>query len=119
MRSIPVLIALLLPSGAAFALALSDVTLDSALGEPLNARVNVLAATGAELGSLTLVASTVPDMAQASIPLKCELHHDKNGDYITITSKDPIREPYLKLLLEVDWTGGKIARDYSLLFDPR
>jgi pilus assembly protein FimV len=109
---------LLLQPVPAHALALSDLQLGSALNQPLDARVNVLSASAAELNSLKIAASTIPGLAHVRIPLKCELRHDQGGNYIRITSDEAVREPILKVLLQVDWSGGRMSRDYSLLLDP-
>jgi pilus assembly protein FimV len=110
---------LLLQPALAHALALSDVQLGSALNQTLDARVDVLSATPSELSNLTIAASTVSGSDAAQIPLKCELRHDAKGNYIRITSDKVVREPSLKVQLQVDWAGGSLSRDYALLLDPR
>ncbi|MEJ2590684.1 MAG: FimV/HubP family polar landmark protein, partial [Candidatus Thiodiazotropha sp.] len=37
---------------------------------------------------------------------------------IEITSDDPIREPFLNFLVEVNWPKGRLVREYTVLLDP-
>ena len=39
-------------------------------------------------------------------------------DYITVTTREPIREPFLNFLLEVNWLNGRLVREYTVLLDP-
>ncbi len=51
--------------------------------------------------------------------LRFELIQPKAGrDYIRIWSKEPIREPELDFLLEVNWSHGRLVREYTVLLDP-
>ncbi len=38
--------------------------------------------------------------------------------YLKITSKDPVKEPFLDFIIEANWPGGRILREYTLLLDP-
>jgi pilus assembly protein FimV len=38
--------------------------------------------------------------------------------YLRVTSPGSVLEPYLDLLVEVDWSAGRVVRDYTLLLDP-
>ena len=37
---------------------------------------------------------------------------------IRISSKDPVREPYMDFLVEVVWPSGKLIKEYTVLLDP-
>src|SRR5690606_32335970 len=37
---------------------------------------------------------------------------------IRITSSEPVREPFLTLLVEANWSGGRLLREYGVLLDP-
>ncbi len=37
---------------------------------------------------------------------------------IAITSKVPVREPFLNFLIEVNWPKGRLQREYTVLLDP-
>lgn len=36
---------------------------------------------------------------------------------VIITSRSPVREPYLNFLIEARWTAGRLLREYTLLMD--
>ncbi len=38
--------------------------------------------------------------------------------YLRVTSPAPVNEPYLDLLVEVNWASGRVVRDYTFLLDP-
>ena len=47
------------------------------------------------------------------------LERDPNGDaYLKVTSPVTVNEPYLDLLVEVNWSAGRVVRDYTFLLDP-
>lgn len=51
--------------------------------------------------------------------LRLSVERRANGTvYIKATSLRPVTEPYLDLLVELSWQGGKIVREYSALLDP-
>ena len=101
-----------LPSPSLMALSLSDIELKSALNQILDARVLLLAVDKDELGSLQI---NINDNAN----LKYEIKENENGHYISITSRDVVKEPVLNFSLEVSWSKGRLIREYSLLIDPR
>ena len=101
-----------LPSPSLLALSLSDIELKSALNQILDARVLLLAVDKDELGSLQI---NINDNAN----LKYEIKENENGHYISITSRDVVKEPVLNFSLEVSWSKGRLIREYSLLIDPR
>ena len=117
--ALPVAIVLCLclaPFHAASALALSDMELHSYLNQPLDARVRLLAASDEELGSLSVTVHR-GTAEQEGPPLKFEIVKDENGPYLHITTKDPVREPIMKVLVDVDWSKGHLVREYSLIVD--
>jgi pilus assembly protein FimV len=105
-------------SPAVSALTLSDITLHSHLGEPLDARVNLSGVDKADLAGLKVSIQYTGGSSQVTVPLRHELKEDASGHYIQITTAKPIREPALTFTLEVDWAKGRYSREYSLLIDP-
>ena len=114
-------IMLVLPYQHVSALALSDIELKSSLNQILDARVSLSGLTQDELGSLqiNIDQNTDPDADQSSIKLTPKLEQNENGYYISITSKNVIKEPVLSFSLEINWSKGRLIREYSLLIDPR
>ena len=103
---------------AAWPLAVSDVDLQSHLNQPLDARVRLLSASQAELDTLEVTVTGTDSSGTGYITLKHEIAQDDQGVYIHVTSENAIREPIIKLQLELGWSQGKLSREYSLIIDP-
>src|SRR5699024_234132 len=42
-----------------------------------------------------------------------------NGSLVVnVSSREPLREPYLNFLLELTWPNGRLMREYAVLVDP-
>ncbi len=105
---------------AAQALAVSEIMLNSSLNQPLDARVDILSAKPDELDSLNVSLVRLSGSSARWPGVKAELVRVENGkSYLKITSKENVREPVLTFLLELDWSTGKIKREYSLLINPQ
>jgi len=123
-RYIPVLTVFsmcLLFSPLISALAVSDVELDSHLNQQLNARIYLQIADQGELTSLKIAVREVVDEggSQDMPDLRYEVKEDKQGHYISISSEDVIREPVLRFMLELNWSKGRLIREYALIIDPQ
>ncbi len=115
-----------LSSGVAHALGLGEVTLQSALNQPLVAEIELLEVR--DLGSSEVLPSlaTPEEFAKAGVDRQYFLTDLKftpvlkpNGkSVIRVTSSKPVREPYLNFLVEVLWPNGRLLREYTLLLDP-
>lgn len=109
-----------------YALSLGNLELRSALHQPLDARVPILSATGDEIESLRVKIASAEEFARAGVnyagiltQLKFDIQQTSKGpDYIRITSHDPVREPFLNFLLEVNWSKGRLIREFTALLDP-
>ena len=103
-----------------YALAMAEIKLNSSLNQSLDAVIDLSAAND-ELESLNVSVSRLArdtSGLQRWPGIMVRLVREENGrNYIKITSKDPIREPVLNFLLELDWSKGRIKREYSLLID--
>ncbi len=112
--------------GIAGALGLSNIELNSALNEPLDARINLLGATSEQLEYLQISLGSSEDFKRAGIPrpfvlvsLKFKLVQQENSDaYIQVSSTGSITEPFLNFLLKAEWDSGRILREYTVLLDP-
>lgn len=109
-----------------FAAGLGKLNVNSGLGEPLKAEIELLSLTPDELASLS--ASVAPEEAYAvqGIPrlgihnnIKVELAKGADGSPILkLNSVQPISDPYLDMLIQVDWSSGRLLREYTILLDP-
>lgn len=113
-------------AGIADAAGLGKMNVLSQLGQPFAAEIDLVNVSKEELA--TLKASLAPPAAyQASNlqfnpalnALRLSVERRANGNpYIKATSFRPVSEPYLDLLIELSWQGGRIVREYSALLDP-
>ncbi|MFN3564382.1 MAG: FimV/HubP family polar landmark protein [Burkholderiaceae bacterium] len=111
---------------AAYAAGLGRLTVQSALGQPLRAEVEVTSVTREEAGSLAVRLASQSAFRQANLefnPALSALRFDvdrrgENNFVVRISSLNPINEPYLDLLLELTWAGGRVLREYTVLLDP-
>ncbi len=118
--------ALLLVSGAAQAAGLGKLTVLTHLGEPLRAEIDVVAVEKGELETLTARLASPDAYVQANLPyptpslgLKLTVEQRASGEpFIRVTSQQPVPEPFVDLLVELNWSGGKILRAYTALLDP-
>jgi FimV-like protein len=119
------MMALSLP-GAAQALGLGEIHVNSALNEPLAADIDILGATAEELSSLTASVATKDTFRRfgadrpaflASATFKVS-HDVKGKPVLLIRSTDSFTEPVVNLLVDLRWHNGEVIRQYSLLLDP-
>src|ERR1700731_2371429 len=119
------MMALSLP-GAAQALGLGEIHVNSALNEPLAADIEIVGATAEELSSLTASIANRDTFLRfgaerpaflASATFK--VSHDLKGrPVLVIRSTDSFTEPVVNLLVDLRWHNGEVIRQYSLLLDP-
>ncbi|MEE8234012.1 MAG: hypothetical protein V3R41_04975 [Gammaproteobacteria bacterium] len=105
------------------ALALGELELKSRLNQPLNVEIPLVFSKESELDDLKLSIGRPEDESQGLqtwYNLSVEIIKNNGSQpYLKITSKNTIREPALRFVLEMRWPSGRIQREYSLLLDPR
>jgi pilus assembly protein FimV len=119
------MMALSLP-GAAHALGLGEIHVNSALNEPLAADIEILGATAEELSSLSASVANRDTFLRFGAERPAFLasatfnvSRDANGKpVLVIRSTDSFTEPVVNLLVELRWHNGEVIRQYSLLLDP-
>lgn len=117
---------LVLASGAAHGLGLGEIQVNSRLNQPLDARIAIQEAFPGEADQLTIQTASAEDFARVGlertrlpVTLRFEIEEDpRGGKVVKVTSTDPVREPYLGVLLEASWSGGRLLREYGVLLDP-
>ncbi|CAD5109745.1 FimV family protein [Zestomonas carbonaria] len=115
-----------LTSGMAHALGLGEVTLKSALNQPLDAEITLLDVRDLDSTEVLPKLASPEDFNKAGVDRQYFLTDLKftpilkpNGQsVIRVTSSKPVREPYLNFLVEVLWPNGRLLREYTLLLDP-
>jgi pilus assembly protein FimV len=119
------MMALSLP-GAANALGLGEIHVNSALNEPLAADIEILGATAEELSSLTASVANKDTflrfgaerpafLASATFKVAQDV---KGKPVLVIRSTDSFTDPVVNLLVDLRWHNGEVIRQYSLLLDP-
>ncbi|HKK16220.1 MAG TPA: hypothetical protein VJ981_05905 [Gammaproteobacteria bacterium] len=120
--SVIIIVLLMAAYTPAYALALSEIQLNSSLNQNLDAIIEIQSATNQELDSLnfSISRSSSGSMSQRWPNVQVELvRPEKGNSYLKLTSKESVREPVLKFLLEVSWSEGRIKREYELLINPQ
>jgi len=120
-----VCVALVAPS-LAHALGLGDIRLSSALNQPLDAEIDLLNATPEELAGLKANLASRETFARYGLDYpnflsSVALTRGKSAsgrDVLKITSAETMTEPFVSLLVEVNWGRGRLVREYTVLLDP-
>ncbi|BBP03640.1 peptidoglycan-binding protein [Sulfuriferula plumbiphila] len=110
----------------AHAAGLGKLSVKSALGQPLNAEIELLAEDQAELAALSARLAGNDAFREARIDpaavlssLKFVVDRKPDGRAVLkITSSKPINDPFLDMLIELDWATGRMVREYTVLLDP-
>lgn len=110
----------------AYALSLGRLTVQSALGEPLRAEIDIPEINAEEAASFK-AGVALPDAFTAAgleyspalSTLQASLQRRADGRaYLRLSSDRAVNDPFVDLILEATWAQGRIVRDYTLLFDP-
>jgi pilus assembly protein FimV len=110
---------------AASAAGLGKMTVFSGLGEPLSAEIE-LSASKDEMSSLAariapseVYAEQGVDRGSSLSAIRVELVSKPNGSAILkLSTAQPVEDPFLDMLIQVDWPTGRLLREYTALLDP-
>ncbi|MGI1678218.1 MAG: LysM peptidoglycan-binding domain-containing protein [Cellvibrionaceae bacterium] len=112
-------------SNLAYSLGLGEITLKSALDEPLNAEIKLLQVRELTSGEIIIGLASIDDFKRAGVDrvfflqdLKFEvLLNNPGGPIVKVTSRKPVQEPYVNFLVQTRWPSGRLLREYTLLLD--
>ena len=113
-------------SGLAPALGLGEITLHSALNQPLNAEIQLLA-VGDDMTTADIKVALAPADAfnRAGVDRVYFLNDLRfspllrgGNSVVRVVSNQPVREPYLNFIVELKRPGGQLLREYTVLLDP-
>lgn len=115
-----------LSSGMAQALGLGGLTVKSTLNQPLLAEIELTEVQDLSASQVVPSLATSAEFAQAGVGRVAILDdltftpvvNPGGKSVLRITSTKPIRDPYVKFLVQVLWPNGRALREYSLLLDP-
>ncbi|WP_308700717.1 FimV/HubP family polar landmark protein [Pseudoduganella rivuli] len=112
-------------SPVANAAGLGKLTVLSSLGQPLRAEIELTAVAAEESSDLTAKLAPTEafrlaniDFNPALLSLRFEVENRNGRQLIRVSSSQPINEPFVDMLLELSWTGGRLVREYTFLLDP-
>ncbi|MFO0458254.1 MAG: FimV family protein, partial [Burkholderiales bacterium] len=104
---------------------LGRLNVQSGLGQPLRAEVEVTSLTREEAQSLSARLAPPEAFRQAGLEfnpalgaLRFAIEPRGGRTFVRITSTQPINEPFVDLLVELNWATGKFVREYTFLLDP-
>jgi pilus assembly protein FimV len=111
---------------SSYAAGLGKLNVNSGIGEPLKAEIELLSVTPEELSTLAASIASEDAYAQQGIPrlgihsnIKVDIAKNADGSPILkIHSNQPVSDPYLDMLIQVDWATGRLQREYTVLLDP-
>jgi pilus assembly protein FimV len=110
---------------AAQAAGLGRLTVLSPLGQPLNAEIEVVSLRPGEEEGLIARLASVEAFRQAGIEptalhsnMRLALEQRGGRSVIRVTTSQPVNEPFLDLLIELQWNAGRLLREYTVLLDP-
>ena len=119
------LFAVLLPISAG-ALGLGEIDLKSGLNEPFVADIPLQLDDPADLDSVNVYLASVATFGRYGLSRPAYLSDfrfflssdDSGNGTVQVRSVRPVSEPFVTLLLEVEWPAGKLLREYTVLLDP-
>lgn len=118
--------AIVMASGIAFssqlmALGLGELTLDSALNQPLQASIELTDTKGLTEWDIKPSLASQADFDRAGVDrdfFLTSIKFNVENNKIVLTTKDAVNEPFLNFLLELNWPSGRVLREYTVLLDP-
>lgn len=110
--------------GNAWSAGFGELVVRSRLGEPLRAEITVRA-TPEELRSLSARIADPDYFRQVGVPysplvqqIDAKLVRDGSRAKIVLSSRVPVREPFVNVLLDMNWSSGRLVREFPILLDP-
>ena len=107
------------------ALALGDVVVRSALGQVLDAYIDMVVLSAQEAESLSVKLAPAEMFAEAGLDygviarsVRLSIEKKAGRTHVHLSSDKVITEPFLMLLIEVSAGGNRSVRQYALLLDP-
>jgi pilus assembly protein FimV len=108
------------------ALSLGQVYVESGLGQPLRAAVEITQYKIEDLRRLKVQLAEPASFAQAGMAfhpalsgLQTRLEFRGDGKpYIALTGTNPVNEHFIDVIVEAQWPSGRLAMNYTLLVSP-
>jgi pilus assembly protein FimV len=118
--------ALCLLSPVASALGLGRLSVQSSLGEAMQAEIEVTSMSAEEQANLRIRVAPPEAYRAANVDYNpilpgTRVTLQKRADgrlFIRLVSDRGVQEPFVDVILEISWATGRLVREYTLLFDP-
>ena len=103
-------------SGIACAAGLGGINVTSALGQPLKAEIELVSVDKIDKSTLTAKLASAESFKNAGLDypyglpkLKFQIESRANGEpYVKVTSVQPVNDPFVTMLVELNWSSGKL-----------
>ncbi|MFJ2710045.1 FimV/HubP family polar landmark protein [Pseudomonas sp. NPDC087346] len=112
-------------SSWSLALGLGDITIHSALNQPLKADIALVDVGGLSESELSVSLATPDEFGRAGVERVFFLNDLKftpilrgSSQLIRVTSSKPVNEPFLNFLVQLNQPNGRLLREYTVLIDP-
>src|SRR5664279_4225980 len=117
---------LCLASPWASALGLGRLTVQSSLGEAMQAEIEITSMTAEEQANLKIRVAPPESYRAANVDYnpvlpntRASLQKRPDGRlFVRLVSDRGVQEPFVDVILEISWATGRLVREYTLLFDP-
>ncbi len=111
--------------GAAQALGLGEIHVDSALNEPFAAEIDIVGATAEDLAGITASVANSETFRRFGVERPAflttavfKIAQDSKGQpVLVIRSTAAFSEPLIDILIDLHWHRGELIRQYTLLLD--
>ncbi|MBL79211.1 MAG: hypothetical protein CMH70_04140 [Nitrosomonadaceae bacterium] len=116
---------LLTSSFTAHAINLGGLTLNSYLGQPFKAEIDIISIEKENISVLSAKLASPESFRQLNVDyasfltdFEINIENRSNGQpYIRITSSQPVAEPFLSFLIEFKWSSGLLIKEFTVLLD--
>ena len=108
------------------ALGLGRLSVQSALGESLKAEIDISSMSAEESSTLSVRVASPEAYRAAGVDYNAVLSNAQvtllrrpdGRPYLRVTSDRAVQEPFVDVILELNWSTGRLVREFTLLVDP-
>lgn len=108
-------------SAQTLALGLGELTLQSALNQPLKAEIELVDSKGLTEFDIKPSLASQADFDRAGVErayFLTKIQFKVENNHLVLSSTELVNEPFLNFLIELNWPTGRVLREYTVLLDP-